>query len=214
MFKNWRTNIEDFKGNNNVKKDDYEEDFAKNISRNIINKTIDKEISNERVNTILKGSRLKGDINITCDLELSGDVEGNITSENNATIVIRGTCKGNIKTKEGSVHIEGEMQSGNITAGSNVTISGKFNGGEIKAKGKICINGEFNGKLEGNEIEIGANARGKGELYYEEFISISKGAKVVGQISQKQKELQLLKNSPEETVVDIKSAIKELREVK
>lgn len=213
-FKNWKPEMKDIETDNNINTDDYEKDIAEDTSRNISDKTIDEEIRNERVNTIRKGSKLKGDINITCDLELSGDVVGNITSENNSNIVIKGICKGNIRTKEGSVDIEGEMQSGNISAGSNVTISGKFRGGEIKAKGKICIKGEFNGKLEGNEIEIGANAHGKGELYYEEFISISKGAKIVGQISQTQKELKVVKNSPEETGVDIKPHVQELIEVK
>ncbi len=180
MFKNWTRSMDNVEADNNVETDDYEKDFAGDIG----NKTTDEKNSDKGVNTIQRGSKLKGDINITCDLELSGDVEGNITSQGNSNIVIKGTCKGNIETREGNVKIEGEMQSGNITAGGNVTISGKFNGGEVKAKGKIYINGEFNGKLEGNEIEIGANARGKGELYYEEFISISKGAKVAGQINQ------------------------------
>lgn len=214
MFKKWRTDMGDVEADNNLETDDHEKDFVKKIHRNFSNKTIDEKISSESVNTILKGSRLKGDIYITYDLELSGDVDGNITSENNSNIVIKGTCRGNIKTKEGSVDIEGEMQSGNITAGKNVTISGKFNGGEIKAKGKVSINGEFNGKLEGNEIEIGANARGNGEFYYGEFITISRGAKVAGQITQTQKEHKLLEDSTGETVVDIRPAIKELREVK
>ena len=101
-----------------------------------------------------------------------------------SNILIKGVCKGNIETKEGSVAIEGELRGGNITAGKDVKISGKFNGGEVKAGGKIIIDGEFNGKLEGNDIEIGANSSGKGEIVYKEYISISKGAKVDVQISQ------------------------------
>ncbi|KPJ97868.1 MAG: hypothetical protein AMJ60_10045, partial [Desulfobacterales bacterium SG8_35] len=34
-------------------------------------------VRSSNVNKILKGSKLIGDINVTCDLELNGDVEGN-----------------------------------------------------------------------------------------------------------------------------------------
>lgn len=151
-------------------------------------------------NTILKGSKLIGDINVTCDLELSGDIEGNITSEQDSKIVIKGTCKGNIETKKGDVIIDGELLKGNIKAGGNVTISGKFNGGEVTASGKISINGEFNGKLEGSEIEIGPGAQGKGEILYKEYISIAKGANVECAIHKASNELKLVKGKPEEKV--------------
>ncbi len=155
-------------------------------------------VKSSSVNKILKGSKLTGDINVTCDLELSGDVEGNITSLKNSNILIKGFCKGNIDTKEGNVDIEGELSGGNITAGKDVKISGKFNGGEVKAGGKIFIDGEFNGKLEGNDIEIGANSRGKGEIFYKEFISISRGAKVDVQISQTKEALKVVNTPPKE----------------
>ncbi|NOZ68201.1 MAG: polymer-forming cytoskeletal protein [Deferribacteres bacterium] len=118
-------------------------------------------------------------------------------------IAIKGTCKGNIETREGNVDIDGVLQGGDITAGNNVTISGKFSGGEVKAKGRIYVNGEFEGRLEGNEIEIGSNATGKGELLYREYISIAKGAKVDVQISKAQQELKVLKTPQERNVVDI-----------
>jgi cytoskeletal protein CcmA (bactofilin family) len=156
----------------------------------------------KRTNTILKGSKLTGDINITSDLELSGDVEGNIRSLQDSNIVLKGNCKGNIETKEGSVNIEGSLEGGNIIAGKEVRIMGKFSGGEIKAKNKIYIDGEFSGRLESNEIEIGSNASGKGELHYKDFISIAKGAKVNVQISQLQSELKAVnKTQVEETSV-------------
>ena len=88
------------------------------------------------------------------------------------------------------------MRGGNITAGKDVKISGKFNGGEVKAGGKIFVDGEFNGKLEGNDIEIGANSRGKGEIFYKENISISRGAKVDVQISQTKEALKEVATPP------------------
>jgi len=145
------------------------------------------------VNKILKGSKLTGDINVTCDLEVSGDVDGNITSMQESNILIKGVCKGNIETKEGSVDIEGELHGGNISAGKDVKISGKFNGGEVKAAGRIFVDGEFKGKLAGNDVEIGANASGKGEIFYKEYISISRGAKVDVQISQTKEALKEVK---------------------
>ena len=158
------------------------------------------------VNQILKGSKLTGDINVTCDLEVSGDVDGNITSLQQSNILIKGLCKGNIETKEGSVSIEGELQGGNITAGKDVKISGNFNGGEVKAGGKIFVNGKFSGRLEGNDIEIGANSTGKGEIFYKEFISISRGAKVDVKISQAREALKEVKFPPKEVKFPPKEA--------
>ena len=161
-------------------------------------------------NTIIKGSKLIGDINVTCDLELSGEIEGNITSEHDSSIVIKGSCKGNISTKEGDVTIEGELHKGNISAGNNVTISGKFKGGEVSAKGKISVNGEFDGRLEGSEIEIGPGAQGKGELFYRESISIAKGAIIEGEIHKVPNELKLVKSSPEETNAETTTPSKDI----
>ena len=135
------------------------------------------------VNQILKGSRLTGDVHVDCDLELSGEVEGNISSETGSNVVIKGLCKGGINTKEGSVSIEGELRGGDIVAGSDVSITGRFGGGKVTAKGKITIDGEFNGVLEANEIELGPRARGAGRLLYREALSIARGAKVEGEMA-------------------------------
>lgn len=173
-----------------------------------------QDAGKSRINTILKGSKLTGDINVTCDLDLSGEVEGNIISEQDSNIVIKGICRGNIRTREGNVDIEGELIGGDVTAGGNVKISGKFNGGTVKAKDKIYVNGEFKGKLESNEIEIGPDAKGKGEMLYNEYISISKGAQVEAQISQLQKELKTVKKSPDMKVINIEHHGKDMAEAK
>jgi cytoskeletal protein CcmA (bactofilin family) len=215
MFKKWGVDTEDIKTDGNGKNGGHQQEPALAVAENINTKPADKNIIRSNgVNTILKGSKLTGDINVTCDMKLSGDVVGNITSEQNSNIIIQGTCKGNIVTKEGSVDIEGELSGGNITSGGNVRLIGKFNGGEATAKGKIYVNGQFNGKLEGNEIEIGPNACGKGELLYREYISIAKGAKVEAQISRVQQELQVVKSAPEKKVVDIKPHEREQKEAK
>jgi cytoskeletal protein CcmA (bactofilin family) len=153
-------------------------------------------------------------MNVTCDLELSGDVEGNITSLQKSNILIKGVCKGNIETKEGSVDIEGELRGGNITAGKDVKITGKFNGGEVKAGGKIFVDGEFNGKLEGKDIEIGANSSGKGELFYKEHISIARGAKVDVQITQTKESLKEVKAPPKIKKEDTKPVQQQIVEGK
>jgi len=164
MFKKRETNIKNFE----IKKEKMETPEIKNYEQNIA-----EPIKKEKT-VIVKGSKLKGDINITYDLELSGEVEGNITSEEKSNIIIKGNCKGNIKTKSGNVNIEGQMSSGDVFAGGDIIITGKFNGGKLEAKGKIYVDGEFSGKLESNEIEIGPDARGKGEIFYKEYISIAK----------------------------------------
>jgi cytoskeletal protein CcmA (bactofilin family) len=168
-------------------------ELTEDVSQDIPLRPPATAVRSSNVNKILKGSKLIGDINVTCDLELSGNVEGNITSTENSNILIKGVCRGNIETKEGSVDIEGELSGGNITAGKDVKITGKFNGGEVKALGKIFVDGEFNGKLEGNDIEIGANSSGKGEIFYKEYVSISRGAKVEVQISQPKEALREVK---------------------
>jgi cytoskeletal protein CcmA (bactofilin family) len=176
--------------------------LAEDASNNIPTRPFDSAVRSTNVNQILKGSKLLGDINVSCDLEVSGDVDGNITSTQQSNILIKGLCKGNIETKEGSVNIEGELQGGNIFAGKDVKISGKFNGGEVKAGGKIFVDGKFSGKLEGNDIEIGANSSGKGEIFYREFISISRGAKVDVKISQTKDALKEVKSPPKKEKED------------
>src|SRR5512147_1639418 len=135
------------------------------------------------INTICKGSKVTGNIVVSQDLQMNGDLEGNITAENNASVFIKGACKGNIDAKGGSVEIEGEMSGGNISAGGYVKVTGKFLGGKIQAKDKIHINGEFTGSLESSEVELGSAARGKGEIFYKETLCIQKGAKVEGKIT-------------------------------
>ncbi len=192
MFKIRETKKEEINMNN------HENVFAEGTSK-----------KTQKINTILKGSKLTGDININYDLELSGEVEGNISSEENSNIVIKGVCKGNITTKEGNVEIEGELLKGDISAGGDVKITGKFNGGMVKAKGKITAHGEFTGKFESNEIEIGPNARGKGELLYKEYISIAKGAQIEAKISQIHEEQEEVKKSSDAKVISLERHIKE-----
>jgi len=181
---------------------------------NNIASDIKPETSPKKTNMILKGSKLTGDINITSDLEMSGDVLGNIKSPQDSNIVLKGTCKGNVETKEGSVSIEGSLEGGNIFAGKEVRITGKFSGGEVKAANKIYIDGEFNGRLEANEIEIGSNAFGKGELHYKDFISIAKGAKVNAQVCQSQPELKVVDNNHDKEVSGPNPEKGELKEAK
>src|SRR5512143_4347166 len=135
------------------------------------------------INAIFKGSKITGNMVISQDLQINGDIEGNITAENNASIFIKGTCKGNIDAKGGSVEIEGEMSGGNISAGGYVKVTGKFLGGKIQAKDKIHMNGEFTGSLESNEVELGSAARGKGEILFKEAICIQRGTKLDGKVT-------------------------------
>ncbi len=135
------------------------------------------------INSICKGNKVTGNIVVSQDLQMNGDIEGNITAENNANIFVKGSCKGNIDAKGGSVEIEGEMSGGNINAGGSVKVTGKFLGGKIQAKDKIHINGEFTGSLESNEVELGASARGKGEIVYKETLCVQKGARIEGKVT-------------------------------
>ncbi|GBD96492.1 MAG TPA: hypothetical protein ENG83_08835 [Nitrospirae bacterium] len=208
MLKKWGSE------KSNVNTDSFEKDTRKDTGKTTGNMTSDKITGDRKVNNILKGSKVIGDINVTCDLELSGDVEGNITAKDNSNIVIKGSCKGNIESGTGDIDIRGDLRSGNITTGGNVSISGKFTGGEVKAKGKIFVNCEFTGRLEGNEIEIGANAHVKGELFYIEYISVSRGAKVEVHLCRIQEESKGKNKTPEKKVIDMTPPVKELIGVK
>ena len=149
----------------------------KNVVANAFEKT------EQGTNIICKGSKVSGNMVVSQDVQVNGDLEGNITAENNASIFIKGTCKGNIDAKGGNVEIEGELSGGNISAGGYVKVAGKFLGGKIQAKDRVHINGEFTGSLESNEVELGPTARGKIEIVYKESLCIQKGAKVEGKIS-------------------------------
>jgi cytoskeletal protein CcmA (bactofilin family) len=197
-----------------VNTDSFTKDPPKDISEHTGNMNADENTNERKVNNIFKGSKVTGDISISCDLVLSGDVVGNITALKDSNIVIKGSCKGNIETRRGDVDIRGELQSGNITTEGNVSISGKFTGGEVKAGGKIYVNCAFTGRLEGNEIEIGAHAHIRGELFYKEFITISRGAKVEVHLCRMEGESKGENKTPENKVVDMKPLVKELSGVK
>lgn len=190
--------------------DSFQKDPPDDISKHTENVTADATTEQKKANTILKGSKVTGDIVISCDLVLSGDVEGNIIAREDSNIVIKGSCRGNIQTRRGDVDIRGELHSGNITTEGNVSISGRFTGGEVKAGGKIYVNCEFSGRLEGNEIEIGAHARITGEVYYKEFITISRGAKVEVHLCRLQGESKNENKKPETKAADMKPPVKEL----
>ena len=204
MLKKWGSE------KSNVNTDSSDMDAQKDIGKTTENMTSDKSPGVSKVNNILKGSKVTGDINVTCDLILSGDVEGNITAKDNSNIVIKGSCKGNVESGSGDVDVRGELRNGNITTGGNVSISGKCTGGEVKAKGKIFVNCQFSGRLEGNEIEIGANAHVTGEVFYTEYISVSRGAKVEVHLCRIQEESKGNNKAPEKNIIDMKPAVKEL----
>ena len=203
MFEKWVSE------KNNVNTNSSEKDPQKDIGKSTGKMMSDKATGDKKVNNILKGSKVTGDINVTCDLVLSGDVKGNIIAREDANIVIKGFCKGNIETRRGDVDIRGELQSGNITTEGNVSISGKFTGGEVKAGGKIYVNCEFTGRLEGNEIEIGPHANIRGELFYKEFITVSRGAKVEVHLCRIEDERKGENKTAEKKVVDMKPPVKE-----
>ena len=200
--------------NSNVNTNSFEKDPRKDTGQTTANMTSGKRTSDRMINNILKGSKVTGDISVSCDLVVSGDVEGNITARENSNIVIKGSCKGNIATPRGDIDIRGELQSGKITTEGNVSISGKFTGGEVKAGGKIYVNCEFKGRLEGNEIEIGPHADIRGELFYKEFITVSRGAKVEVHLCRIEEDRKRENKTSEKKVVDMKPPVKELSSVK
>ena len=138
-------------------------------------------------NTVLRGSKITGDIKVSCDMDVSGEIQGNITSEGEANIHIQGTCNGSVETKKGNIIISGQLNNGNIVSGGNVTITGTFKGGEVCAQEKLYVDGTFEGKIVANEVEVGPQTQGKGEIVYGEFISIARGARIEAKVTQGKK---------------------------
>jgi cytoskeletal protein CcmA (bactofilin family) len=207
MLKKWAKD-------NNGSTDSFEKESPEDISKQTEIMKSAEHTHERKVNTILRGSKVTGDINVSGDLVLNGDVEGNITAREDSNILIKGSCKGNIKTGRGNVDVRGELQGGNISTEGNVSISGKFTGGEVKAGGKIYVNCEFTGRLEANEIEIGAHAHIKGKLFYKEFITVSRGAKVEVHLCKMLEEKKEGYKTPEKKVVDLKPPVQELSGMK
>jgi len=125
-----------------------------------------------------------------------------ISSRARSTAIgIQGTCNGSVQTKKGNIIVAGQLHNGNIISGGSVTVTGSFKGGEIKAKDKIYIDGSFEGKLESNEIEVGPQTEGKGEIIYGEFISIARGAKIEAKVIHGKKRIDSEKRSSNGKIV-------------
>lgn len=147
--------------------------------------SVTAEVGNttEETNYIVEGSRMTGDLWVSCDLDLGGEVSGNIVSQANSNIILRGICRG-----------------GDVSAGGDIEITGKFEGGEIRSQGKCSINGECKGKVEAFEIELGPQARVTGELIYHSSLQISEGAQVEAKISFKPQEKPALMQGSEKVI--------------
>lgn len=132
----------------------------------------------KKPNFLVQGSRLIGNVTVSSDLEISGEVQGNITAKESASICVKGTCKGSIETQQGDVILEGSLSEGNIKSGGDVTILGCFRGESVHAEGKASINGDFHGVLHAREVEIGPQAKIRGEIHYMDSFSVEKGAAI------------------------------------
>jgi len=60
------------------------------------------------VNAIYKGSKIVGNIVISQDLQIDGDIEGNITAENNASIFIKAPARGILRPKAAASRSKGK----------------------------------------------------------------------------------------------------------
>jgi len=126
----------------------------------------------QETNQLMEGSKVTGDLWVSSNLELGGEVTGNITSQAHSTILLRGICR-----------------EGDISAGGDIEITGVFEGGEITSQGRCLINGECYGKVEAFEVELGSQAKVSGEIIYHSSIQISEGAQIEAKISYKPKDM-------------------------
>jgi len=61
------------------------------------------------IKRIIKSGR-KGNTKITKDTQINGDVEGNVTVSNGATLIVNGDVEGNITG--GNVQVKGDVEGG------------------------------------------------------------------------------------------------------
>lgn len=102
--------------------------------------------TNSNTTIITAGAKLKGELNLSCNLYIDGELEGTIVSSKEVNIGKNGHVKGSVKTDRLVVqgHIEGSIEANKV----EIKAAGHVNG-EISSVELII---ESKGIFEGNSI--------------------------------------------------------------
>ena len=75
------------------------------------------------------------------------------------------------------------MSGGDIVAGGHVKVRESSTAARSRPASGSASTANSAARLESNDVEIGAAARGKGEIFYRETLCIQKGARVEGKVT-------------------------------
>ncbi len=139
---------------------------------------VEKEVEEEKVTIIGKGTVIQGDLKIKGDLEMYGEVIGNIDCE--AHVSLSGVVRGNILCQ--SANFDGGIVTGNIQTTDKV-----FFGEKTEVFGEVKANiAEVLGKIKGDcQVTSDLLVKGSGAVIGDinaGNIMIEKGAVIQGNI--------------------------------
>jgi cytoskeletal protein CcmA (bactofilin family) len=100
---------------------------------------------------ITEGSKIKGDMELTCNLYVDGEFEGTINSQKNVNIGKNGHIKGDIKAQRLVIqgYIEGSVNAYRV----EIKSTGKMNGSVESAELVIEAKGIFEGNSTIKKVE-------------------------------------------------------------
>jgi cytoskeletal protein CcmA (bactofilin family) len=91
--------------------------------------------SPDRLNVIVEGSKVIGDIITESNLRIDGEVLGNVTSASKVVIGINGKVKGNLECKDADIegYVEGIIKTENLLSlRTNANVTGEISTAKIQ----------------------------------------------------------------------------------
>ncbi len=91
--------------------------------------------SPDRLNVIVEGSKVIGDIITESNLRIDGEVLGNVTSASKVVIGVNGKVKGNLASKDADIegYVEGIIKTENLLAlRNNANVTGEITTAKIQ----------------------------------------------------------------------------------
>jgi cytoskeletal protein CcmA (bactofilin family) len=103
---------------------------------------------------ITAGAKIKGEIELSCNLFIDGELEGSITSSKEVTIGKNGKVKGNIITDRVVVqgYVEGEIEADRVDIKAAGHVSGEITSIELVIESKGIFEGTSKVKNSSNHL--------------------------------------------------------------
>jgi cytoskeletal protein CcmA (bactofilin family) len=106
-------------------------------------------IPNHKTTIIAEGSRIKGGLDLLCELFVDGEIEGVITSVHEVTVGTNGRIVGDIKAEKVVIHgkVEGNIDADKVYIQSEGNVSGTIESHELIIEPKGIFQGESKIKI-------------------------------------------------------------------